>query len=57
LVIAAPTGFRALQLHPAFAAARKPADTTISYAIIPQSDEKCGPALRAKARFKWFART
>jgi hypothetical protein len=45
LVIAAPTGFRALQIHPVFAAARKPADTTMPCAIIPQSDEKCGLAL------------
>jgi hypothetical protein len=44
LAIAAPTGFRALQTHPVFAATRKPGDMTIPCAIIPQSDEECGLA-------------
>ena len=44
LVLAAPTGFRTLRIHPVLAAARKPAGTAMPYAIIPQTHEKCGLA-------------
>src|SRR5271168_1009111 len=44
LVLAAPTGFRTLPIHPVLAAARKPVGTTMPYAIIPQPYEKCGLA-------------
>ena len=42
LVLAAPTDFRTLQIHPVLAAARKPVGTTMPGAIIPQQYENCG---------------
>ena len=53
LVLAAPTGFRTLPIHPVLAAARKPADTTMPYAIIPQPYEKCGRDGHAEAGRGW----
>ena len=53
LVLAAPTGFRPLPIHPVLAAARKPVGTTMPYAIIPQQCAKSGLArLDASASYR-----
>src|SRR5580658_2587038 len=44
LVLATPTGFRTLPIHPAKATVRKPVGTTMPCAVIPQQYEKCGLA-------------
>jgi 2-polyprenyl-6-methoxyphenol hydroxylase-like FAD-dependent oxidoreductase len=43
-------GFRTLPIHPVLAAARKPAGTTMPYAIIPRECEKCGLAKSRPSR-------
>jgi hypothetical protein len=43
-VLAAPTGFRALPIHPGLAAARKTVATAMPVAIIPRQREKSGLA-------------
>jgi hypothetical protein len=50
LVLAAPTGFRTLRIHPVLAAARKPVGTTMPCTIIPQQCERCGLELLANVR-------
>src|SRR5580700_2012877 len=52
LVLAVPTGFRTLPIHPVLAAARKPVGTTMPCAIIPQQHEKRGLAVHQPHRYR-----